>query len=98
MHNEQGNPIFADKIPLTAFATSTCESRGVITKTWAQLALKSQERFDLAEKEKKRAQKKEQIQKMKAKKLLPRKENVSKILDMFLDTISCRSAFNFILW
>ena len=33
MHNEQGNPIFADKIPLTASAISTCGSRGVITKT-----------------------------------------------------------------
>lgn len=58
----------------------------------------SQERFGLAEKEKKRAQK------MKAKKLFPRKENVSQIPDEFLDMFEkslqwiliCRSAFNFV--
>ncbi len=86
MHNKQGNTISADKIPPTASAISTRGSRGVITRTWAQLALELQERFDPAEKEKKREQKKEGIQKTKAKKLLPRKENVSKILNKFLDT------------
>ena len=84
MRNEQGNPISADKIPPTASAISTRGSRGAITKSRAQLALESQERYDLAEKEKNRAQKKEGIQKKKAKKLLPRKENVSQILDEFL--------------
>ena len=33
MHNEQGKPISAEKIPLTASAISTRGSRGVITKT-----------------------------------------------------------------
>ena len=51
MRNEQGNPISADKIPPTASAISTRGSQGVITKSRAQLALESQERCDLAEKE-----------------------------------------------
>lgn len=84
MRNEQGIPISADQIPPTASAISTRGSRGVIRKSRAQLALESQERYDLAEKEKNRAQKKEGIQKKKAKKLLPRKENISQILDEFL--------------
>lgn len=84
MRNEQGDPISADKIPPTASAISTRVSRGVRTKSRAQLALESQERYDLAEKEKNRAQKKHDIEKKKAKKLLPRKENVSRILDEFL--------------
>lgn len=40
MHNKQGNSISADKIPPTAFTISTCGSKGVITKTLGQLALK----------------------------------------------------------
>lgn len=54
MRREQGNLISADKIRPTAFAISTRGSRGVITKSRTQLALESQERFNLAEKEKKR--------------------------------------------
>ena len=64
MRDKQGNPISADEIPPTASAISTRGSRGVRTKSRAQFALESQERFDLAEKEKKRVQKEKGVQKM----------------------------------
>lgn len=53
MRDEQGNSISADEIPPTASAISTRGSRGVGTKSRTSPAWESQERFDLAEKEKK---------------------------------------------
>lgn len=85
MRKVKGRLISADKITPIAFAMLTRGFQGVIIKSWAQLALELQKRFDLARKEKNRVQKENGIQKMKAKKLLPRKENVSYILGEFLD-------------
>lgn len=75
MRDKQGNPISADEIPPTASTISTRGSRGMRTKSQAQFA-----RAILSSWKREKGS-----QEMKAKKLLPRKGNVSQILDEFLD-------------
>ena len=43
MRNKKGRLVSADKIPPIAFAMLTRGFRGVIIKSWAQLALELQE-------------------------------------------------------
>lgn len=76
MGDEQGNSISADQILPTASAISIRGPRGVRTKSRAQLAWEWQERLDLDDKGKKAPAEGKGVQKMKAKKLFARKEDV----------------------
>lgn len=82
--NNQEIEVSASQIPFTTDKIITRTFRGVQPKkSKAQLAFESQERFDNAEKTAKKAQRDAANLKKQAKRLLPRKEKVSQLLEDF---------------
>lgn len=84
IRKEVGIAVSTTKVPFTSTAVTTRSSRGVKPrKSNAQLALESQERFERARKSEKQARKEVAQDKNRAKRLEPRKERVSQLLDDF---------------
>ena len=84
IRNEIGIAVSTTKVPFISAGVATRSSRGVEPrKSKAQLALESQERFERARKSENEARKEVAQDKHRAKRLEPRKERVSQLLDDF---------------